>query len=710
MKERASRYLLAALFVLLPVLASILGIYFLYTTALAETRDRLEDILTSQTRMIATNAAYNRQYPPEELNHRFNPVEATRYQIRQALRSYPGIGKSGEFLLGRHFGDFLLLTFRQRAADPEAPLAVPEKGRKSEAMERALAGQSGVIRTLDYQGKPVLAAFQPLPWLERGIVVKEDLATLQRPYWQAGWLTGLCGVVLGLIGAGTYLGAVSPLWRALRAREHSLRALLGNLPGMVFRSRNAQSWPLEYVSEGSREVTGFEPDALMRTENAFAGLVHADDRERIRTAIADAVAEERSYEATYRILDAEGRMRWVWERGRAVTYPGETGPHLEGFVTDVTAMWEATETRDRLLALLDAAPDPVALADPEARPLYLNAASREMLGIPEESPLAGRSLVELYPPRLRDWIRGEVLPAAREQGVWQGEAPFLCPDGTERPATQVILAHYDSSGAVAWYSLIAHDLSQRKEAEELARKRLGELAHAARLSTAGEMATQLTHELNQPLAAITAGSQAARNYLDRSEPNYDKVREILSQMQDQALRTGEVINRLRAYLRKDWTQWRTLDLNAVLEEVSELTHLEIAAKGARLETALAPSLPPVYGEPTLIKQVVLNLIRNAAEALAESDSRKGTGRILLEARLRDPDTAQVAVSDNGPGLSNTDLERIFEAYFTSKPEGMGMGLRISLSIIETHEGKLWAESGREGGATFRFTLPIAEEG
>ncbi|MFP4560312.1 MAG: PAS domain-containing protein [Thiohalorhabdus sp.] len=701
MKTGTSPYLLTALFVLLPVLSGVVGIYFLYATALGETRERLRDSLANYGRLMDAITRQERSSAPEGAD----AAERSRGRIREALGSYPGIGRTGELVLARKRDERIMITFRQRAANPDEPVVLPRGDGPPPALERALQGESGVVRGVDHRGREVIAAYQPLPGMAGAGALQAEVEAIQAPYWRAGWITVLFGALLGVVGAVTYLRVVAPLWRELDAQKHHLGNLLANLPGMVFQCRNDPGWNMEYVSDGASEVTGYAPDALRMYP--FGRLIHPEDRERVREAVGGAVADGGAYEVTYRLRDAEGGQRWVWERGQPVAYAGEAEARLEGFITDITEARETAETCDRQAAILEAAPDLVGLADASGNLLYLNTAGRRLLGGSDRAEVAGRTLADLYPERWRERLRGEVLPVARERGQWRGEVSLLRPDGGEAPMAQVVLAHRDASGEVGWYSTTTHDLSQWKAAEENARQRLAEISRVARASTAGEMGTQLAHELNQPLAAISTYSQACWNYLDRPEPDYERVYRILEELQNQALRAGEIIQRLRSRVRKDRPRWQAMDLNAALEEILGLLWGETGLQGVRLSSGLAPFLPPIHGDPTLVEQVVLNLIRNAAEAMEGEEPRSGEARIRVETRQREGDHALVSVHDSGPGLSSSGLQEAFQAYATSKPEGLGLGLRTSLSIVEAHGGRMWVEPNEWGGATFRFTLPFA---
>jgi PAS domain S-box-containing protein len=259
----------------------------------------------------------------------------------------------------------------------------------------------------------------------------------------------------------------------------------------------------------------------------------------------------------------------------------------------------------------------------------------------------------------------------------------------------------DESGVVVkWYGASA-DIEDRKRAEEALRKSQAELAHVTRVMTMGEMAASIAHEVNQPLAAIVANGSACLRWLGGSSPNLDEAREAARRVIRDGNRAGDVITRIRALLRKTDAAKARLDLNRTIQEVVTLTRNEATGKGVAIRMGLAADLPPVLGDRVQLQQVILNLVMNGIEAMASTD---GPGELSISSREYESDKALVSVQDNGVGLAGQDLEKIFDAFYTTKSQGMGMGLAISRSIVEDHGGRLWAAPNPGGGATFQFTL------
>jgi signal transduction histidine kinase len=221
----------------------------------------------------------------------------------------------------------------------------------------------------------------------------------------------------------------------------------------------------------------------------------------------------------------------------------------------------------------------------------------------------------------------------------------------------------------------------------------------------GEMASSLAHELNQPLTSIYAYAQASLRMLQDGREKSEKFVNAIEQTAKRAEQAGEIIRRIRRFVRKEGIKKTRIKLNAVIEETLEFTKREIREKGITLQLDLEDQLPVVSVDGVQIQQVLLNLIRNSIEALGETKKPA----ITVSTQRVDDTHVRVTVRDSGPGLDKEQIDRIYDAFHTTKQNGMGMGLAISRSIIEAHNGRIWAESQTKQGAIFHFTLPITEE-
>lgn len=249
----------------------------------------------------------------------------------------------------------------------------------------------------------------------------------------------------------------------------------------------------------------------------------------------------------------------------------------------------------------------------------------------------------------------------------------------------------------------AQDVSERKRAEERAHQHQAELAHVLRVSTIGEMAATLAHEINQPLSAIVSYAKGCARRLKAGAGDPRELQETMEHIAAQALRADQIIRRLRDFVRNERPRRERVQIDQLVRDVRRLVDPEAREHGVTIHLTLPPGLPPVEVHRVQIEQVVLNLVRNGFEALEGSDPAQ---RVLsIETSMADA-AIEVAVRDDGKGLSAAETERIFAPFFTTKPNGLGMGLSISRSIIEAHGGHLWATPNDEHGTTFRFTVPV----
>jgi signal transduction histidine kinase len=255
---------------------------------------------------------------------------------------------------------------------------------------------------------------------------------------------------------------------------------------------------------------------------------------------------------------------------------------------------------------------------------------------------------------------------------------------------------------------LARERAERKLVKSEQRLRLmqDELLHAGRISTMGELAGALAHEINQPLSAIMSNAQAARRYLAAATPDLEEVKEILNDIVKDDARAADVVHHLRAHLKKTKTASEPLDLNFIFREVVGLLRSDAVIRNVKVSSELDPMLPLVQGDRIQLQQVVLNLILNAFEAMNEHPN--GDRQVLIRTGLKDA-RVLAAVTDNGNGIPIGDAENIFKPFYTTKPQGLGMGLSICRSIINRHHGRLWAENNPDRGATFYFSLPVSAE-
>jgi len=322
-----------------------------------------------------------------------------------------------------------------------------------------------------------------------------------------------------------------------------------------------------------------------------------------------------------------------------------------------------------------------------------------------ESPSAIGLQTPAVPGCIADWrqlrrsgIDASLLPADcevrfRELTVWDRYRWQIL------TALGVILAQAGLIGAL----LIQRQ--RRVRAELAVQRQRGELFHATRLATMGELTASIAHEVNQPLGAILANVDAAEMLLDSDNMHPDALRQILADVRRDDLRASDVIRRLRALLAKHETAREPLDINETIDEVQHLLAAEIRRRGVEVETAFDAGLPKVFGDRVQLQQVLLNLIVNAMDAVA--DAPAGRRRVTVRSRRTLDGEVAVAVVDRGLGIPADQMAKLFESFFTTKPRGMGLGLSIARTIVEAHGGHIWADSDGRSGTTLHFTLPAS---
>jgi two-component system sensor kinase FixL len=251
------------------------------------------------------------------------------------------------------------------------------------------------------------------------------------------------------------------------------------------------------------------------------------------------------------------------------------------------------------------------------------------------------------------------------------------------------------------------DITDRRHVELDVVQLRQELARVLRVATMGELVASLAHEINQPLTAIMSNAQAAQRLLTSGRPDLGEIREILADVAADDQRAGEVVSRVRSLLKKENTDRKRLEMNDVIREVLGLLRTSAILKGVGLVSELSTDPLPVLGDRIQLQQVLLNLVMNSFDALQSVSA--GGRELVVRSQRSDADGVIVSVRDNGSGIALSVLPRVFEPFFTSKPDGMGMGLPICRSIVESHGGRIWAENNPDRGATFQFALPIAEE-
>ncbi len=310
-------------------------------------------------------------------------------------------------------------------------------------------------------------------------------------------------------------------------------------------------------------------------------------------------------------------------------------------------------------------------------------------------------------PEDREAMERQVRSALAEKLSYESQYRLALPDGGTPWIAASGRVEYAASGVATRMHGVCRDITVRRQAQLETLRLQHEIAHVGRVSMMGQLASALAHEINQPLGAILRNAEAAELFMQRESPDLEEIRAILADIRADDQRAGSVIDRMRTLLKRHVLDTQLLDLTELVGNVAELARPEAATRHVKLTVDLPADLPSVRGDRVHLQQVLLNLILNGMDSLngGGPDSR----RVSVSARVDPARTVEIAVSDTGQGIDAEKLAHVFDAFFTTKPNGMGMGLPISRTIVESHGGRLWAENNNGSGATFRFTLPPAGE-
>ncbi len=466
-----------------------------------------------------------------------------------------------------------------------------------------------------------------------------------------------------------------------------------------------------YTGESVEQIKGW----------GWLNSLHPDDRERTAVAWQRAVDARSFYETDYRIRRNDGV--YVWHQARGVPVLEADGSIREwvGICLDITQPRQAeekrieaetalrrlnetleqrvqAETRERL-QIWNVSQDLLVIVGLDRKFLSVNPAWTAILGW-SEADLLGKSFQWPLHPDDRESTRAELDHLAKGHKTLRFENRLRAMDGSYH---WISWTAAPDSGRIY---IMGRDITEHKRAEEALRELESDLAHMNRLHIIGEQAASLAHEVTQPIAAARNYARAALNYFDQQPPDLGEAKKALGSVVGAADRSGEIIERIRDHIKKAPPRKAHFDLNAAINEVIVLARSAIIRNGVSVQTRLADGLCPVHCDRVQLQQVILNLILNAVEAMGSVEAGP---RDLLLSTEPDRRGVLVAVRDSGPGIDPTHLERVFEAFYTTKSTGVGMGLSICRSIVNAHGGRLWADVNVPRGAVFQFTLPGKEK-
>ena len=494
---------------------------------------------------------------------------------------------------------------------------------------------------------------------------------------------------------------------ALRSSEEQWRNVFENNPTMYF---------LLEAFGNIRSVNPYGAAQLGYTVEELVGrsvfdLFHEADREAVRQYAAsclEKLGESQSWQL--RKVRKDGTVLWVRETARAILGPARQ-PILLVACEDITARKQGEEKLRQNEAYLR-----------ESQRLghigswAYNFSSGELLASPEFLRIFGRDPDQEKPTV--EMFRGSVHPedqaftdetinkAMRERMDFALDHRIVLPDGSIRHVYSMAHRVFDDSGTLVEYIGTVMDITERKQAEEALFRARADLAHVNRVTTMGELTASLAHEVNQPIAAAVTNAKTCLRWLTREHPDLEEAREAAARIVKDGTRAAEIISRVRLLFMKGTPERGLVDVNEVIREMIVLLRGEAIRYSISFRSELAADLPAVTGDRVQLQQVFMNLMANGIDALKNVD---GTREITIQSKRTKDEQILLSVRDTGMGLPAGQADQIFEAFFTTKVQGIGMGLSISRSIIESHGGRLWAGDNPPRGASFYLTLPTKTE-
>ena len=481
------------------------------------------------------------------------------------------------------------------------------------------------------------------------------------------------------------------------------RELLDSIPGLV--ALLTVTGEVDFVNRHILDYTGQTLDELKQW--GTNGTVHAEDLPHVAQVFGHSIGSGSPYEIVQRLRRCDGVYRWFQNSGFPVRDAGGGVVCWCVLLTDIDERKHAedalreSELESRLI--VDSIPGLVATFTPAGEVEFVNRQVLDYYGMTLEDLKHWQTANATHPedlPRVVELFRHSIASGT----PFDFEVRTRRADGVFRWFRSRGFPQRDANGQIVrWYNLLI-DIDERMRAEEALNKARSDLAHVARVTTVSALTASIAHEINQPLSGIMTNAGTCLRMLANEPPDIDGARETARRMIRDGDRASDVITRLRSMFSKKEFTLEPLDLNDVAREVIALSLSELQQHRVVLQVELAGDLPCVPGDRIQIQQVILNLLRNAADAMTDVHDRPR--QLLIKTDREGDDRVRVSVRDAGRGLRRESMDQLFDAFYTTKSEGMGIGLYVSRSIVERHHGRLWAEPNDGPGANFSFWIPV----
>jgi two-component system sensor kinase FixL len=443
--------------------------------------------------------------------------------------------------------------------------------------------------------------------------------------------------------------------------------------------------------------------------NGWAEGVHPDDLQKCLKIYTEAFDARKAFVMQYRLRRYDGEYRWISDQGVARHDAKENFAGYIGSCVDVTELANKDvalrESEERMRLAADAVNLGIWEWDLNKDEIWATNARRALLGWPTSGRIGFEAFISRVHADDRDRVRQTIQDAIQKGKDYDSEYRLILPDGIVRWMATRGSVHLDTNGKPARLLGVNIDITARKQAELEALQHREELGHVSRVAAMGELTASIAHELNQPLSGIASNASAGKRFIDRGDIDLNELRDLLGDIADDARRAGDVIRDIQSMVRKGVSVRQAVNLNDLVIKVVRMVNPNAMLQSCELGTFLDPDLPTVEGDPVQLQQVLLNLIINAFDAMR--DMPVNHRKVVIATERNSDGVICASVRDYGVGIPAEALERVFEQFFTTKPKGLGIGLAIVRSIVQSHGGAIVAENADGGGARFYFTLPAS---
>jgi PAS domain S-box-containing protein len=488
-----------------------------------------------------------------------------------------------------------------------------------------------------------------------------------------------------------------------RESEHRFQLVADAAPVMIWMSGVDKlctffnkTW-LEFTGRSLNQEIG----------NGWTEGVHPGDVQSCVNSYGEAFDARKAFDMRYRLRRRDGEYRWISDQGvtrydARGNFAGYIGSCVD--ITDVMTKDEALrQSEERMRLAADAVNLGIWELDLATDEIWASNARRAILGWPSSGKVTFEDFMSHVHSEDRNRLRQTISDAIRDGNDYESEYRLVLPDGVVRWMSGRGSVHFNSDGKPTRVLGISIDITARKQAELDAQRDRAELSHLSRVALMGEMSASIAHELNQPLAGILSNAAAGQRFIDRGNVDLREIRELLGDIVADGRRASDVVRGIRGMVKKEQLARRSVDLNEIVTDALHMVSADAVLHSCHLETSLDQNLRAVDGDPVQLQQVLLNLVINAFDAMRGTPVSER--KVVIATESNRDGTVRASVRDYGPGISEEMRERVFDPFFSTKNEGLGMGLAIVRSIVESHGGTISTENADGGGARFEIVLP-----